>query len=136
VYNEGRKGELLVEKWVRLYEQKTRSPFIIHKNERIVQNADKGFLGYTLDVHNKDVLITKMCGDGKFWYNRIVDLMKLMKADGWLHCKFSTPRNPEAFKRFVGGEVIDQTVEEGQIVYYFDWTLENGREAYDLGRKG
>lgn len=123
-----------MEPWIKLFETRAKCPFRVADNEKVMGNPEKGFLGYILDVHNMDVIITKMCGDGKYWYNKIIEFMTLAKPEGWLHCKFSTVRDPKAFKRFVGGEVINQTVENGQIVYYFDWTLETGKGAYDLGR--
>jgi hypothetical protein len=80
-----------------------------------------------------EVIITKMAGDGKFWYNRIIDMMEAMKNDGWYHCMFSTNRNPDAFKRFVGGNLVMSREENGQMIHYFDWTLETGHGRYGNG---
>jgi hypothetical protein len=64
-----------------------------------------GFFSFWYDARNRELVIPKMCGDGKHWRKLIYKMASAAGPDlcrGVLCC---TKRNPKAYMRVIGGKL-------------------------------
>jgi len=81
------------------YMRRTGDDRIVPDN--YVEN-DHGFASYR--VQEKSILIIQMYGDGRYWERFF---RRKAKEHGLKYCIFYTRRNPKAFARKFGAEVVE-----------------------------
>ncbi len=89
-------------------ERDSDTEYVLTPGERVVWHPMHGFFTYTYDAASGEVLIPKMCGDGKYWRKLIYALVLATDARGVYCC---TKRNPRAFMRVFGGTLVKMTHE-------------------------
>jgi hypothetical protein len=121
-----------VEKWIKLFERKSGTPFTVQKHEQIVYNEDKGFYGYILNAAEKTMVVTKLCGDGKHWVEDIARNLEAFEDFGIDKLFFTTYRNPKAFCRLLGGVIAGHQVKaDGRTLYYIVSNLKMTKESLE-----
>jgi hypothetical protein len=117
------KGPKSFEEWVRVYEERdSDTEYVISSGERIVKDPMHGFFTYWYDAEHRELVIPKMCGDGKFW-RKVIYEMVLAAGDmcrGVLCC---TKRNPKAWVRVHGGRLR-------RVEYTFDFETKKSRALW------
>lgn len=105
--------------WVKLYEERDKSRFELTDVEELVFDRDHGFFTFAWDFEHKYLLIPKMCGDGKYWREKIYAMVvKLRTEMGCVGAYLCTKRKPEVYMRVLGGELVRQDYDEIKDVIY------------------
>jgi hypothetical protein len=106
----GPKAPRTFEEWVEAYEERDGSKYVLSPGERPVydeRHPERGFFTFYFDVQKKQMIIPKMCGDGRHWKPLILGVLARLKADGLIRRIYCfTKRNPKAFTRIFGGEIV------------------------------
>ena len=93
--------------WLDWYKGRVED-YAIEADEKILYHPEHGFVTFST---NEDVLeVGNMCGDGKYWFGVLKEIMKmerLSKLTGF------TRRNPAAWERKYGVKVKGYYVEVG-----------------------
>jgi hypothetical protein len=90
------------EEWFDAYEERGNK-YIIGPDEKKAFNPERGFFTYRLDAQRKEIWITQMCGDVRFWRPFIWKLIRETRHLGIKGLVYHTLRNPAAFMRLTGG---------------------------------
>lgn len=111
--------------WVQKYEERCGS-LTFEEREELFFVPDRGFMVWTISPDMKSLLVTKMCGDGRYWRDAGIALFEKAHADyGVMSIRTVTRRDPKAYIRFFGDGVYhEKTVEvEGRPLYWMrlDW---------------
>jgi hypothetical protein len=126
------KGPHTLGEWLRIYaERDSDTEYVTEPGERMVWDAEHGFFTFMFDPLERLILIPKMCGDGKYWRKAIYEMYLRARGGGigvrGVYC--CTKRNPKAYMRILGGELVKQeTKENGQVISYILITGENTKE--------
>jgi hypothetical protein len=104
---ESMKGPKSFEEWVRLYEERdSDTEYVLSPGEKIVFDPMYGFFTYCPDMEGKQILVPKMCGDGRHWRPMIYKLCVATRHLGIKGVLCCTKRNPEAYRRVLGGKLV------------------------------
>lgn len=98
-------GTKTFDEWVRIYEERDQSKYVLSVGEHVVFDPDHGFFTYVFDPHSKEILIPKMCGNGKHWRKLILKMVKQSQHLGVKGVLCCTKRNPNVYMRVLGGEL-------------------------------
>jgi hypothetical protein len=98
-------GPKSLEEWIEVYEERDDSKYLLSPNERVVYDPLHGFFTYCFNAAKGEILIPKMCGDGKYWRPLIYKLAKATQHLGVKSVLCCTKRNPEAYMRIIGGSL-------------------------------
>jgi hypothetical protein len=111
--------------WVEAYEERGNE-YKLSRGERVVWHPDHGFFTFLFDAANMEILIPKMCGDGKHWRPLIYEMAKaargLLGVKGVYCC---TEYNPRVWQRVHGGRLVkmehtyDFTTGKSSVLWYF-----------------
>jgi hypothetical protein len=93
-----------------------------------------GFCTYLYDAESRELLIPKMCGNGKFWREKIYKLAMALgdKCRGVACC---TKRNPAAYMRILGGKLrrvehsFDFETRKNKTLWFIFITPEDTKEG-------
>jgi hypothetical protein len=108
-------GPKTFEEWVEVYEERdSDTEYVLSPGERIVYDPMYGFFTYCFDAAKGELLIPKMCGDGKHWRPIIYKLVKATRHLGIKGVLCCTKRNPVVYMRVLGG-----TLRKMEHVYDF-----------------
>ena len=99
------KGPKAFEVLVKIYEERDDSKYELSEGERVVYDPMHGFFSYILDLPSMEILVPKMCGDGKFWSDKIRELAYATRHLGVKGVLFCTKRNSYVYMRIVGGKL-------------------------------
>jgi hypothetical protein len=87
--------------WLEWYEKHGGSRELeLDESELTCFNPEKGFI--TFLTHDDILELHHLCGDGKFWQN---ELVKIMKYAGLEKLRAFTRRSPKAWARKYGGHI-------------------------------
>jgi hypothetical protein len=130
------KGPKTFGEWVRVYEGRdSDTDYVVDPDERIRWHPMHGFFTYWYDARNKQLVIPKMCGNGKFW-RKVIHDMVLAAGPGvcrGVYCCFK--RNPIAYSRVLGGRVTgversyDFKRKKGSTLWYIFITPKDTKEG-------
>jgi hypothetical protein len=95
-------GPKTFEEWKEAYEERDVK-YALSPGERERWHPMHGFFTYCFDAASGEILIPKMCGDGKYWRKVIHRFARATKHLGVRGVLFCTKRNPVAFMRIFGG---------------------------------
>jgi hypothetical protein len=96
-----------------------------------------GFFTWWYDAGKRELVIPKMCGDGKHWRKVIFEMVKAAGPDvcrGVLCC---TKRNPVAYMRILGGKLrsmeysLDFETGKSVTLWYIFITVDDTKEGRD-----
>ena len=106
--------------WVKYYEDKDHSKFMLHENEELCYERDRGFFTWDYNVFQHLLIIPKMCGDGKYFRPKIrrMGLRARQIDSNFKGILFCTKRNPKVYMRIVGGRLYKQEKEDGKTYSY------------------
>jgi hypothetical protein len=106
-YKHAMKGPKTFDEWVEAYEERDDCEYILSPREQVRWDPMHGFFTYLFDSKRQQFVIPKMCGNGMHWKPVILKIFRYMKAKGWVKRIYCfTKRNPKAFVRMFGGEVV------------------------------
>jgi hypothetical protein len=95
-----------------------------------------GFFTYYYDPESRELLIPKMCGDGKYWRRLIYKMAKAARGiTRGVYC--CTKRNPAAYMRVLGGtlakmeHVYDFRTGKRRTLWYIFITFKDTKESDD-----
>jgi hypothetical protein len=130
------KGPKTFEEWVRIYEERdSDTEYVTYPGERRVFDEEYGFFTYWYDAGSRELVIPKMCGDGKHWRNVIYEMVRAAgpeKCRGVLCC---TKRNPAAYMRVLGGKLrrvehsFDFETRKNKTLWFIFITLDDTKEG-------
>jgi hypothetical protein len=125
----GVKGPHTLDEWIRIYEERdSDTEYVTYPGERLVWDKDHGFFTFMFDPEERVILIPKMCGDGKYWRERVYEMAAAARHLGVRGVYCCTKRNSEAFTRLFGGRVVKrETKENGQALSYILITAEDAK---------
>lgn len=106
--------------WVRLYEERDRSKFILDDREELMFDRDHGFFTWMVDFDHFCLAVPKMCGDGRYWRPIVLSMILQLRRMGF-PCRgayFVTKRRPEVYIRAIGGTLVKQKY-DGDTVYSY-----------------
>ena len=108
--------------WWKLYSDKVKGDAHFLDFEQLFYEPCHGFMTWSLSPDGKVLTIHKASGDGKYWKERAYAMFELGKVQyGLKKMQVCTVRNPEAFARFFGGDVVKTEVNKhGQTVYWLE----------------
>jgi hypothetical protein len=117
-------GPKTFEQWVEAYEERGDCEFVLSQGEKVCWHPEHGFFTCLFDAASGEILIPKMCGDGKYWrpliYGLAVKGREKRGVKGVLCC---TKRNPAAFTRLMGGTLR-------RMEYSYDFATGKGRALW------
>jgi hypothetical protein len=103
----GPKAPKTFEEWVEAYEERdSDTEYVLTPGERVVYDPARGFFTYSFDAANREILIPKMCGDGRHWRKKIYELYLATRRLGVRGVYCCTKRNPAAYMRVLGGRLV------------------------------
>ncbi len=103
------RGPKTFAEWVEAYvERDSDTEYVLTPGERVIFDPMHGFFTYSFDAASNEILVPKMCGDGKYWRPLIYALVLASGARGVYCC---TKRNPRTYQRILGGELVKMTHE-------------------------
>lgn len=102
-YKHNMVGPKSLEEWIEVYEERADDVYKLTPNEKLVYDPMHGFFTHCFDAAKGEILIAKMCGDGRHWRPLIYKLAKATRDLGVKTVLFCTPRNPAVYMRAVGG---------------------------------
>ena len=130
------RGPKTFKEWVRIYEERdSDTEYVLSPGERVVFDPMYGFFTYYFDAGSREILIPKMCGDGKHWralIHKMVLASSHLGVRGVLCC---TKRNPQAYMRILGGKLkrmehtYDFTTGKSTTLWFIFITLEDTKEG-------
>lgn len=97
-----------LKKWFDKYEKKTGRKIIVDDTCWLVWQEDKGFLIMQPEPADKTLVISYMCGDGKYWERVAVEIANKAGLETFV---FITRRNPKAFERMFGATLRSYIME-------------------------
>jgi hypothetical protein len=127
-------GPKTFEEWVEAYEERD-SDYVLSPGERVVYHPMHGFFTYCFDAENGQILIPKMCGDGKHWRPLIYKLARATKHLGIKTLLCCTKRNPAAYMRVIGGKLkkmeqtYDFTTGKNTILWFISISWDDTKEG-------
>ena len=129
------KGPKTLDEWVEVYKRRVMEDnnFPMEPDEKLVWWPERGFFGYILDLQGKSVIITKICGDGRYMFHKIWEMAKALKQFGFKDFKYFSRRPPGAWLRILGGRLDKVEVRGGKPLYHFVVTLEDTKEGETRG---
>lgn len=99
-------GPKRFEEWVKIYEERdSDTEYVLSPGEKIVFDPMHGFFTYCFDAESREILIPKMCGDGKHWRKLIHKMVRDTQGLGVRGVLCCTKRNPQAYMRILGGKL-------------------------------
>jgi hypothetical protein len=108
-------GPKTFEEWVKIYEERdSDTEYVLTPGERVVFDPMHGFFTYYFHAESKEILIPKMCGNGKHWRPVIYKLVQATQHLGVKGVLCCTKRNPVMYMRVLGG-----TLRRMEISYDF-----------------
>jgi hypothetical protein len=129
-------GPKTFEEWVEVYEERdSDTEYVLSPGERVVYDPMRGFFTYCFDAANGEILIPKMCGDGKHWRPLIYRLAQATRHLGIKGVLFCTKRNPITFMRVAGGKlakmqhVYDFTTGKNYVLWFIRVTFDDTKEG-------
>jgi hypothetical protein len=135
-------GPKTFEEWKEAYEERdSDTDYELKPGERVVYDPMYGFFTYYFDAASKEILIPKMCGDGRFWRKQIYKLAKATRHLGVKGVFCCTKRNPVAYMRVIGGTLrrmeytYDFTTGKSRILWFIfvSWRdTKEGRDEFDF----
>lgn len=118
------KGPKTFEEWVRVYKERdSDTEYVLYPGEDARWHPMYGFFSFWYDAESRELVIPKMCGDGKYWRKVIYEMVKAAGPEvcrGVLCC---TKRNPRAYTRVLGGKLR-------RLEYTFDFETKKGRALW------
>ena len=137
------KGPKTFEEWVAIYKGKdSDTEYVLSPGEQVVFDPMHGFFTYSFDPETREILIPKMCGDGKYWRKLIYEMVLKTKTLGVKGVYCCSKANPAAYMRILGGRLVkmehtyDFRTGKETTLWYFSITPENTKEkggASDVG---
>jgi hypothetical protein len=134
-------GPKTFDEWVEVYEERGDCEYVLSPRERRVWDPMHGFFTYLFDAASGEILIPKMCGDGRYWRKEIYKLARATRHLGVKGVTCCTKRNPFAYMRVLGGTLrkmehtYDFTTGKGRTLWFIfiSWkdTKEGRDESYD-----
>jgi hypothetical protein len=122
------------EQWVEAYEERGNE-YVTSPGERVVFDSAHGFFTYLFNPASKEILIPKMCGDGKHWRRAIHKLAtEAKKKFGVKGVYCCCDRNPMVWLRANGGKLrkvectYDFVTGKSTALWFFSVTLEDSKE--------
>jgi hypothetical protein len=123
-YKHNMVGPKTFEEWVEVYEERdSDTEYVLSPGERVVYDPMHGFFTYYFDAASGEILIPKMCGDGKHWRPLIYKLAKATRHLGIKGVLCCTKRNPVAYMRVIGGALR-------RMEYAYDFQKGEGRTLW------
>jgi hypothetical protein len=102
----GPKAPGTFDEWKEAYEERNSdTEYVISPGERVVFDPAHGFFTYYFDAASREILIPKMCGDGKHWRKLIYKLARSTRHLGVKGVLCCTKRNPVSYMRILGGRL-------------------------------
>jgi hypothetical protein len=92
--------------WVEAYEERDGCKYVLSPGEEVRYEPGHGFFTYYFDAGEGQLIIPKMCGDGRHWRPVLLMLLLCTRHLGIRRLYCCTKRNPGAFVRAFGGEVV------------------------------
>jgi hypothetical protein len=127
-------GPKTFEEWKEAYEERGNK-YILAPGEREKYHPLHGFFTYWYDAESKEIVIPKMCGDGKYWRPLIYKLAlagrRAFGAKGVYCC---TEHNPLTWLRIHGGTLrkmehtYDFTTGKSSTLWFIFITPEDTKE--------
>lgn len=108
--------------WVARYERKGGDRLEFHQGEELFYDPLLGF--FTWQVSGDKLLIPKMSGHLSHLAPCIRGMLVALAPLGVTQAYFCTTRNPKSWIRRLGGELVNQTQENGKTYSYITVTLE------------
>ena len=100
-------GPKTLEEWIAVYEERdSDTDYVLSPGERVVFDPMHGFFTFVFDPQAKEILIPKMCGNGKHWRKCIYEMVLASRHLGVKGAYCCTKRNPRAYMRILGGELV------------------------------
>lgn len=97
-------GPKSFDEWVAVYEERdSDTEYILSPGEKVVYDPMHGFFTYLFDAESKELLVPKMCGNGKHWRPLIHKLVRDTQHLGVRGVLCCTKRNPQVYMRVLGG---------------------------------
>ena len=137
------KGPKTFEEWVAIYKGKdSDTEYVLSPGEQLRWHPMHGFFTFIFDPVNKEILIPKMCGNGKHWRQAIFKMVLETQFLGVKGVYCCSKANPAAYMRILGGRLVKMTHEydfrtgKETTLWYFSITPENTKEkggASDVG---
>jgi hypothetical protein len=128
-------GPKTFDEWVEVYKERdSDTEYVLSPGERPYYDPMYGFFTLAYDAASNEILIPKMCGNGKYWRKVILRLVKVTGAKGVYCC---TKRNPRAYMRILGGELVkmertyDFRTGKDVTLWYISITPENTKVRDD-----
>ena len=108
--------------WWKMYADKVKGDAHFLEFEQLFFDPCHGFMTWSLSPNGKVLTIHKVAGDGRYWKEKAYQMFELGKKQyGLKKMQTCTIRNPNAFARFFGGEIVAKEVSKhGQTVYWFE----------------
>ena len=124
------KGPYTFEEWVRIYEERDDSKYVLEPGEQVCWDPEHGFFTFWYDARNKLLCIPKMCGNGRFWRKKIFEMAQAAGkkcVDGVYCC---TKRDPKVYMRVLGGKLVKQEpAEKGRTISYILISWDDTKEG-------
>lgn len=128
-------GPKSFEEWVAVYEERdSDTEYVLSPGEKVVFDPMHGFFTYLFDAESKELLVPKMCGNGKHWRPLIHKLVKDTQHLGVKGVLCCTKRNPQVYMRVLGGTLkkmehtYDFTTGKNTTLWFIFITLKDTKE--------
>jgi hypothetical protein len=120
------------DEWIRVYEERdSDTEYVTYPGEQMAWHPMHGFFTYFFDPETRLITIPKMCGDGKYWRKVIFEMAQMTRqllGTRGVYC--CTKRNPKAYMRILGGELVKQEHrDDGTVLSYIFITFGNTKEG-------
>jgi hypothetical protein len=124
--------------WVEAYEERdSDTEYVLTPGERVVYDPAHGFFTHSFDAASREILIPKMCGDGRHWRKEIYRLYRATRHLGVRGVYCCTKRNPVAYMRVLGGTLrrmevsYDFVTGKNHILWFIFISPEDTKERSD-----
>ena len=99
------KGPKTFEEWVKIGEERSGGKYTLSPGEQVVWHTMYGFFSFWYDAENRELIIPKMCGDGRHWRKLIYEMARAAGPELCRGVSCCTKRNPMAYMRILGGKL-------------------------------
>ncbi len=88
--------------------------------EDMFYEPTRGFMCWMLTAKMRELYITKVCGDGRYWRDKAFEMFRYAKEHyGVKYMIASTRHNPEAFSKLFKCELWKTEERRGKPLYWF-----------------
>lgn len=108
--------------WWNKYKKTTTNPerCTFGEFEDMFYDPCRGFMCWMLTAKMRELYITKVCGDGRYWRDKAFEMFRYAKEHyGVKYMIASTRHNPEAFSRLFKCELWKTEERHGKPLYWF-----------------